>query len=137
MGKKLSIENPKFNGFIRGQDGEIVLAYRQNHVHGLMPDERHFENRVRLLRQRHRPFPMTVTLRNGQKARGRRDGSNYVTVNGDTDIGTVRIKHPDPISTPLRLSNDIPNRRKHLSIQYLEFPGLIKVSSTSEEWVSG
>jgi len=121
-GQKVVIHNPKFNGFIRGRDGEIVLAYRQNHVRGLMPAS--VISKIEFgFYDKHRPFPMTVTLKNGERLEVEGTGSNYVTVNGDTDVGAVRIKHPDPISTPLRLSDDIPNRRKHLSIQYLEFPG--------------
>ena len=121
-GQKVVVQNPKFNGFIRGQDGEIVLVYRLNHIHGEMPAS--VISKIEFgFYTKQRPFPMTVTLRNGQKLDVEGTGSNYVTLNGDTEIGTVRIKHPDPISAPLKISKKIPNRSKDLSIQYLEFPG--------------
>ena len=120
-GQKVVVHNPKFNGFIRGQDGEIVLTYRLNHVHGQMPASVICKIEFGFYNKR-RPFPMTVTLKNGQRLEVEGTGSNYVTLDGDTDIGAVRIKHPDPISTPLRLTKKIPNRSRDLSIQYLEFP---------------
>ena len=121
-GQKVVVHNPKFNGFIRGRDNEIVLVYRQNHVYGQMPASVISKIEFGFYDKR-RPFPMTVTLRNGEKLEVVGEGSNYVTLNGDTDVGAVRIKHPDPISTPLRISKKIPNRSRDLSIQYLEFPG--------------
>jgi hypothetical protein len=121
-GQKVVVDNPKFTGFIRGRDGDIVLVYRQNHVHGQM--SANVISRIEFgIYTKHRPFPMTVTLRNGQKLDVLGEGSNFVTLNGDTDIGTVRIKHPDPNSAPLRLTKKKPNRSKDLSIQYLEFTG--------------
>jgi len=45
-----------------------------------------------------------------------------VTVRGKTNFGIVTIKHPDPLSAPLRLSTRSANRKNDLTIQYLEFP---------------
>jgi len=70
-----------------------------------------------------KPFPMTVTLRNGEKLQVESERRDFVTLKGKTDFGTVTINHPDPISTPLRLTTRKPNRKKDLTIQYLEIPG--------------
>jgi len=43
-------------------------------------------------------------------------------VRGKTDFGIVTIKHPDPLSVPLRITTRSPNRKNNLTIQYLEFP---------------
>jgi hypothetical protein len=43
-------------------------------------------------------------------------------IRGKTDFGTVTIKHPDPLSTALRITNRSPDRKNDVTIQYLEFP---------------
>ena len=47
---------------------------------------------------------------------------DFLTIRGKTDFGTVTIKHPDPVSSLVKLVTGKPNRKKGLTIQYLEFP---------------
>jgi len=120
--QRLVIENPQFSGFIETRDaGEAFLLYRQENFHG--------EISVRSLSRidfgeyrKGKPFAMTLTLKNGQKVEvqsGRRD---FVMVKGRTDIGTVTVKHPDPLASEVRLSTRKPDRKDDLTIRYLEFP---------------
>jgi hypothetical protein len=120
-GRTVTIENPEFTGFIESSFGAAVLMYRQNDLHG----ELLLSNISRIdfgRYERGRPFAMDVTLRNGQRLAVVSEHRNYLMVRGKTDIGTVIIKYPDPISAPLKLSTKRPNRKRDLTIQYLEFP---------------
>jgi hypothetical protein len=120
--QQLVIENPQFSGFIETREGgEAFLLYRQQHFHG--------EVSLRMLSRidfgeyrRGQPFAMTLTLKNGQKLSVQSDRRDFVMVKGRTDIGTVSVKHPDPLAAELRLSTRRPNREDDLTIRYLEFP---------------
>ena len=69
-----------------------------------------------------KPFSLKVTLRNGDQLDVETERRDFVSIKGRTEFGTVTIKHPDPISATVRLSTKKPNRKKDLTIQYLEFP---------------
>ena len=47
---------------------------------------------------------------------------DFVVLRGKTDFGTIMIKQPDPISPTTELTTKRPNRRKDLTIHYLEIP---------------
>src|SRR6266581_2170049 len=118
-GRQLAVENPEFLGFIQGRNGDAVLMYRQDRVHGEMPMST--VSRIDFgPYKKGKPFPMTVTLRNGQKLEVQSERRDFVTVKGKTDFGTVTVKHPDPISAPVKLSTRKPDRKKDLTIHYLE-----------------
>jgi hypothetical protein len=120
-GNPVSIENPRFAGFIETRDnGEAVLLYRDKAVHGEMKVS--LIQRIDFAYRRGQPFLLSITLKDGRKLDVESAGRDFVTVKGDTDTGAVEIKHPDPIATPLRLSETKPNRKNDLTIQYLEFP---------------
>jgi len=120
-GMKVTVGNPEFSGFIEGRSGDALLSYRQGSVHGEMP--------VRTIDKiefgpyrRDKPFSLKVTLRNGDQLNVETERRDFVSIKGRTDLGLVTIKHPDPISATVRLSTKRPNRKKDLTIQYLEFP---------------
>jgi len=120
-GQKLVVENPEFSGFIEGRSREAVLAYRKEKFHGEIPlntIQRIYFGKYK----KGKPFPLTVTLKNGQKLEVQSERRDFVAVKGKTDFGIVTIKHPDPLSSPLKLSTKKPNRKDDLTIQYLEFP---------------
>ncbi len=120
-GQQLVVENPEFAGFIEGRGDEAVLIYRQANFHGEMPMRT--VSRIEFgPYKRGGPFPMTVTLRNGQKLEVQSERRDFVTIKGRTEFGTVTIRHPDPVSPPLVLSTKKPNRKDDLTILYLEFP---------------
>ena len=120
-GRTVAIGSPEFNGFIDGRGGDAVLTYREGHVHGEMPLRT--ISRIDFGRyQSGRPFLLTVTLRNGDRVNVESEQRDFVTIKGKTDFGSVTIKHPDPIAVPLKITTHKPNRRKSLTIQYLEFP---------------
>src|ERR1051325_1470330 len=120
-GTTITVASPEFNGFIDGRGGDAVLTYREGTLHGQMP--------VRTISRiefgpykKGRPFPLKVTLRNGEQVYVESEQRDFVTIKGQTDFGTVTIKHPDPIAVPLKITTHKPNRKKSLTIQYLEFP---------------
>ena len=120
-GRQLVLENPEFAGFIEGRKGDAVLMYRQEKVHG----ELVLKTIARIdfgAYRKGQPFPLTVTLKNGQKLEVHSEHRDFVVLKGATDAGTVTIKHPDPISSPVKLTTQKPDRRHDLTIQYLEFP---------------
>jgi len=120
-GRQLSVENPQFSGFIRGKGGDAVLMYRQQNLHSELPT--HSIAKIEFGRYKGgKPFAMLITLKNGQTLEAESERQNYVMLTGRTDIGTVTIKHPDPISSPVRLTTHKPDRHKDLTIQSLEFP---------------
>jgi hypothetical protein len=120
-GQQIVLNSADFSGFIDGHNRDAVLMYRHEDFHGEMP-----LNTVSKIEfgayQRGKPFPITVTLRNGQKLEIQAERRNFVMVRGKTDFGSVTIKHPDPISAPVRIRTKAPNRKNDLTIQYLEFP---------------
>ena len=120
-GQQVVIVNPQFSGFIHGRNADVVLRYRQEKLQGQMPWST--ISRIDFGQyRRSQPFPMTVTLRSGQKLEVVSDRQDFVTITGLTDVGVVTIKHPSPNSAPLRLSTNKVDRRNDLTIQYLEFP---------------
>ena len=120
-GQQFVVENPEFSGFIQGRSADAVLLYQLEKVHGQMPT-----NTISRIDfgeyKRGKPFVLSVTLRNGQKLQLQSEQHTYVTVKGKTDVGTIMIKHPDPVSSPVKLTSKKPNRKEDLTIQYLEFP---------------
>jgi hypothetical protein len=120
-GKQLTVADPEFTGFIDGRSGEAVLMYRQENFHGEMPLKAISRIEFRPYRKG-KPFSMTVTLRNGQTLEVDSERRDFVTLRGKTEFGTVTIKNPDPASVPGQLSTKKPNRKKDLTIQFLEFP---------------
>jgi hypothetical protein len=121
-GQQLVVENPEFSGFIEGRNGDAVLMYRQQNFHGEMPMRTVSRIEFREYKKGE-PFPMTVTLKNGRKLEVQSERRDFVSLKGRTEFGSVMIKHPDPLSAPVRLTTRKPNRKNDLTIQYLEFPG--------------
>jgi len=121
-GQQVVVENPEFFGFIQGRNSDAVLVYRQDQVHGQMPTN--IISKIEFGEyKKGRPAALTLTLRNGQKLDVESERRDFVTLRGKTDLGIVTIKHPDPVSSPLKLTTKKPNRRKDVTIRYLEFPG--------------
>jgi hypothetical protein len=120
-GMKVTVGNPEFSGFIEGRSGDALLLYRQRSLHGEMPVRTIARIEIGPYR-RDKPFSLKVTLRNGDQLDVEAERRDFVSIKGRTDLGPVTIKHPDPISAPVRLSTKKPNRKKDLTIQYLEFP---------------
>jgi hypothetical protein len=119
-GQDLTVLDPVFSGFIEGRSGDAVLIYRQGRLHG----ELSLKTVARIEfgpYKRGKPFPMSVTLRNGQTLLVESERRDFVMVRGKTDFGTVTIRHPDPISSPLKITSRKPDRSKDLTIHYLEF----------------
>ena len=120
-GQQLVVENPQFVGFIETRGDDAGLRYRQASFHGTLSVTS--IARVDFVRyERNRPFILTITLKNGQKIDVESEGPRFLTVKGNTDVGTVTINHPDPISPQLRIRTKSPNRNDDLRIAYLEFP---------------
>ena len=120
-GQQLVIENPEFSGFIDGRAGDAVLMYRQQNFHGELPLRT--ISRIEFGEyKKGGPYPMTVTLKNGQKLEVQSERRDFMTVKGKTDFGTVTVKHPDPSSAPIKITTKSPNRKKDLTILYLEIP---------------
>jgi hypothetical protein len=120
-GQELLLQDPEFSGFIEGRNGDAVLMYHQADFHGEMP-LRTIARVEFLPYKRGKPFSMTVTLRNGQTLQVESERRDYVSLRGKTDFGTITIKQPDPISVPVRLTARKADRKKDLTIQYLEIP---------------
>jgi hypothetical protein len=120
-GAKVRVEAPDFSGFIDGRGSDALLLYREKTVHGEMP--------VKTIARidfgpykKGKPFELKVTLRNGDEVNVKTERRNFITIRGKTDRGNVTIKHPDPVSGTVKLTTRAPNRKKDLTIQYLEFP---------------
>ena len=120
-GRQISVDNPEFSGFIQSRSGGTVLIYRQQNLHGLML----LSNISRIdfgEYKEGKPFAMMITLRDGQKIEVVSERENFITLSGRSELGPVLIKHPDPVSAPLKVSTKAPDRKKDLTIQFLEFP---------------
>jgi hypothetical protein len=120
-GQQLLVQDPHFFGFIetRGTD-DVGLKYRQDKFHGDL--DLAFVARIDFDEyQRGKPFHLTVTLRNGQKIQVQSEGPRFLLVKGRTDVGTVTIKHPDPVSSLVRVTTRAPNRKRDLTITFLDF----------------
>ena len=120
-GQQLVVQDPQFTGFIDGHNGDALLMYREGDFHGLIPLKSvcHIEFGAY---RKGEPFAMTITLTSGQTLQVHSEGSNYISLRGKTDVGFVTIKHPDPISAPVKLTTHKADREKDLTIQYLEIP---------------
>jgi hypothetical protein len=120
-GTKVTLDNAEFTGFIDGRSGDAMLLYRERTFHGEMPVKT--ISRIEFgPYKKGKPFAMKVTLRNGDQLDVQSERRDFVEIRGRSELGSVTIKHPDPISSPTRLSLGKPNRKKDLTIQYLEFP---------------
>jgi hypothetical protein len=119
-GQQLLVEDPQFSGFIETRGADAGLKYRHNTFRGDL-DLKSISRIDFGEYRRGAPFRLGVTLKNGQRVQVQSDGPKFLIVKGRTDVGTVIIKHPDPISSPVRLTTNHPNRRRDLTITYLEF----------------
>jgi hypothetical protein len=120
-GMKVIVDTPDFSGFIEGKGADAVLLYHEKTFHGEMP--------VKTIARiefgpykKGKPFQLKVTLRSGDELNVESERRDFVTIRGNTDFGVITIKDPDPLSAPLKLTTGKPNRKKSLTIQYLEFP---------------
>src|SRR5947207_5390012 len=120
-GIKLTVRDPEFNGFIEGTSVDAVLLYREKDFHGEMPLRT--VSRIEFgAYKRGKPFPLKITLRSGEELNVESERRDFMTLRGRTDFGIVTVRHPDPVSAPVTLTARKPNRKKDLTIQYLEFP---------------
>jgi hypothetical protein len=120
-GMKLTVQDPEFSGFIEGRSGDAVLMYREKDFHGEMPLKT--VSRIEFgSYRRGKPFPMKVMLRSGEELTVESERRDFMTIRGRTDFGIITVRHPDPVSVPVTLTTRKPNRKKDLTIQYLEFP---------------
>jgi hypothetical protein len=120
-GQEVTLSGAEFSGFINGPISDAVVIYHQRGVHGQMP----VTNISRIefgAYAKGKPFVLWLTLKNGQKLEVESERHDFVTVSGRTDLGHVRINHPDPLAAPAHLSTKRPDRKHDLTIQYLEFP---------------
>ena len=120
-GMKVTVDTPDFSGFIEGKGADAVLLYHEKAFHGEMP--------VKTIARiefgpykKGKPFQLKVTLRSGDELNVESERRDFVTIRGKTDFGVITIKDPDPLAAPLKLTTGKPNRKKSLTIQYLEFP---------------
>jgi hypothetical protein len=121
-GQQVLVQDPEFSGFIEGHNGEALLVYREGHVHGEMPLKNVSRIDIGPYEKGEPYLRMTVTLRDGQMLQLESARHAFISVRGKTEIGTVTINHPDPISAPVKLRTKPANRKKDLTIQYLEIP---------------
>jgi hypothetical protein len=120
-GMRVVVETPDFSGFIEGKGSDAVLLYHEKTFHGEMPLKT--ISRIDFgPYKKGRAFQLKLTLRNGDELNVESERRDFVTIKGKTDLGTVTINHPDLQSAPLRLTTRTPNKKKGLTIQYLEFP---------------
>src|SRR5712691_5751578 len=120
-GMKVTVDTPDFSGFIEGKGADAVLLYHEKTFHGEMPVKTIARIEFGPYRK-NKPFQLKVTLRNGDELNVESERRDFVTIRGKTDFGVVTIKHPDPLAAPLKLTTGKPDRKKSLTIQYLEFP---------------
>ena len=119
-GQQMLVEDPQYSGFIETRGTEADLKYRQDTFRGEL-DLKSISRVDFAEYKKGEPFRLNVTLKNGQRIRVQSEGPKFLIVKGRTDVGTVTIKHPDPISSPVRLTTSSPNRKRDLTITYLEF----------------
>ena len=120
-GMRVTVETPDFSGFIEGKGTDAVLLYHVKTLHGEMPLKTISRIEFRPY-EKGKPFQLKVTLRNGNELDVESERRDFLTIRGKTDLGVVTIKHPDPQTVPLKLTTEKPDRKKSLTIQYLEFP---------------
>ena len=119
-GQQLAVENAQFSGFIESRGDQAVLLYRQDKFHGELNLDS--VRRIDFGYKRGKPFPLAVTMTSGQRLDVESERRDFVILKGMTDAGPILLKHPDPISTTIRISTRKPNRKDDLTITYLEFP---------------
>ena len=120
-GREIVLENPDFSGFIQGHNGDALLTYRQDKLHGQIPVKN--ISRIDFTEYiKGEPFFLRLTLKDGQKLDVLSQRQPFVIVRGNSSIGVVTVKHPDPAAGVLRLTTHPTSRAKDLTIQYLEFP---------------
>ncbi len=120
-GTRVAVETPDFSGFIEGKGIDAVLLYHEKTFHGEMPVKT--ISRIEFgPYKKGKAFQLKITLRNGDDLNVESERRDFVTIRGKTDFGIVTIKHPDPLAVPLKLTTGKPDRKKSLTIQYLEFP---------------
>jgi len=119
--QQVVVENPRFSGFIQTRGDDAVVMYRQEKFHGELSVKSVLRIDIGEYR-RGEPFQLTITLKSGQKLEVESERRDVLMVQGNTDTGTVVIKHPDPLASPVRLAERKPNRKDDLTIAYLEFP---------------
>jgi len=119
-GKKLAIESPLFGGFIENTLDDAILFYRQKQFRGEM--RMSTVQRIDFSYKRGQPFLLGITLKNGSRLDVEADRRQFLTIKGATEVGTVTISNPDPITPEVKLRTHAPNRKHDLTIQYLEFP---------------
>src|SRR5262249_34776362 len=106
-GMRLTVQDPEFSGFIEGRSGDAVLMYRERDFHGDMPLKT--VSRIEFgLYRRGKPFPLKVMLRNGEQLDVESERRDFMTLRGRTDFGIVTVRHPDPVSAPLRVTTRKP-----------------------------
>jgi hypothetical protein len=117
---QVTLNDVQFSGFIElQQDGKLTLRYQQDGLHGALAVDA--ISRIDFGYERGEPFPLSVTLKNGQKLEVRTEYRKFLRLRGTTESGEITIFHPDPITGPLRLSTRGQNRKDDLTIQFLEF----------------
>ena len=120
-GMRVVVETPDFSGFIEGKGADAVLLYHEKRFHGEMPLKT--ISRIDFgPYKKGKAFQLKLTLRNGDELDVESERRDFLTIRGKTDFGVVTIKHPDPQGVPLKLTTGKPDRKKSLTIQYLEFP---------------
>ena len=119
--RQLVVEDPQFSGFIKMRDNDAVLMYRQKSLHAELSVKS--ISRVDFGEyKKGGPFQLTITLRNGQKLEVQSERRDVLMVQGRSDGGTVTVKHPDPLSSVVKITTQKTDRKDGLTIAYLEFP---------------
>ena len=119
-GSQVTIQDPQFTGFIETRgEGQAFLLYRQDGLRGEISTDR--ISRIVFGYQRGRPFPLVVTLKDGQSLQVQSNRRDFLQIRGMGPNGTVMLQHPDPLSVPLKLTTHSPDRLHDLTISCLEF----------------
>lgn len=111
--------NPQFSGFIESRPDGSVLMFRQEKLRGEI--QLSTIQRIDIGYTKGGGFPLTVTLKNGQKLEVEANRREFLTIKGKTEFGTITINHPDPITRSVSVIDRKPDRTKDLTIRYLEF----------------
>lgn len=117
--QEVVVQNPQFSGFIESRPDGSVLMFRQEKLRGEIMLST--IQRIDIGYTKGAGFPLTVTLKNGQKLEVEANRREFLTIKGKTEFGTITINHPDPISAPVSVIDRKPDRTKDLTIRYLEF----------------
>ncbi len=117
--QEVVVQNPQFSGFIESRPDGSVLMFRQEKIRGeiLLSTIQ----RIDLSYTKDGVFPLTVTLKNGEKLEVEANRRDFLTIRGRTELGSITINHPDPITAAVGFLNRNRDRTKDLTIRYLEF----------------